>query len=1733
MAFMKSGKVWGFFGSARIRQEMMRGYKKFGLLCLLSIMRRGTDPSLLAGQEMAAPVMVTANPYSTADPRYWGAQHPFVRASDGSYTVFYIDGNLRLNIVKSKDGRVWTGLDGTSQPTVAGTAYAFQNIDAVIDGQNNIYVIYYKDRYTNNVIFRKLVWNNAAGTWLVSGLGPEQVVAGQGWDAYYGKPNMSVAVDGTNIWAAYAYMDGTIKYKTTNMLNPDWSAASEGILSDLRHEGGAVMNPHLLLRNGAMGCVYTVGYCDTDACDSALRYTEFRDGQWQPSVPVDGFRRYYIGRAIAAAVVGNEVAVAFVSSNQKMDFSISSNSGRNFSTVQDLASIPGVDYEDPSLHLTSDGTNLWLFWTQRSTVTPPGADLYYMKRDARNGWDTVATRLTQNAAQSVPNAEPILLALATHDLDFIWHSSATVYFSKITFPQIPPAPPVLAWPSYGAPSGLNPVLKLWSVDLNGDALQFKIDIAQDSQFSRSLKTYDQTASQAGWSGQNASIGSSPDAYAGASPAQCRLDSPLLPNATYYWRAYAKDPKGANTWTASDATSFFTALKLAFPAPAQTLTAGSPSSAVTIQLQYGDGTSYVPASDVAVALRSSSSSGTFSTDQGNNWSAAASLRIPAGQSSSAFLYKDSKSGSAKLSVSAGNFLTASQTLSIQPASPASISVSPGNPSIFQSRSQAFSAQGFDAFRNSVSISTFQWSLVNGGGAISSDGIFTAGATVGTFANTIRASSGSVSGTASVTVITSAPPVITGVNAYPNGDSAAIVWNTDFADTSQVEYGLTSAYGRTSSLDVSYVANHQVSFSGLTPNTTYHYRVRSRDPMGNEAMSPDFTFVTLPYIVRTNHPAIWITPDWLAHLRQEFASNTARWQKLKSSLGQDSPIDYALAYLASRDSSYAQSAINQMLSICDQGNPTNAGQIFENWWTYVSVAVAFDWTYDQLTPAQKATIIAFLNSAADITLTPGNGYSLEPDTDHLSNGGYNLLEVMALTGFATWADNPVKSYLFVTKARQVLNMIAPTVNYFFTGGSWPEGQNYVQRALGSLFEYLEAGKTATGENLYAIVPTVKDLIMNDLYNFHKSLPYASSSPSEVYTTRRWHGTGDFATWREDPNVPPAGYRGKEVLYDAGYFMLLLGKNFPATEGPLAYFLYNHNPDFKPAPWKDFLFYDPGVQEQPPSQLPLSYWAKGIGEVFMISSWNESLPTWIGFHAGPHLTYHGVLDNGHFEIYRKGDLTSRSGAYEGGSDSDHTHNWQIRSIAGNTLGIYSPNEKFYTIRRYEWPHVNDAGQRGFRNAGGKFPNTLDRFRQYADAFDTGRVTDMDASNNNYSYLSADITNSYNNPRFVELDNVPKVSTVTRQMVYFRAPQSALEYVVLFDRIHATDPGFKKIWLLHTAQKPAMTGTPKAIFDNGSGGIWTNQESRHALVSEGNAKMDVQTLLPLRTQTVVIGGSDSIGNYNTPAGFNYWIADDWNNPAAGGINHVGERPIYMPWRMEVQASTGALKDQFLHVLVLADNTVSDFPSSSLLTSASGNRVGALIEDSSNPRIALFSKDGTIGHEASYVASYPSSKTGKHLIVDLAPGTYHVFKDGAAIIAQAVVSQNSLYFESQGGGTFAVTQDTVPPPYTMPPDTTPPVISQVSASSTTVNSATITWTTNEASDTQVDYGTTSSYGLATTLDSVKVTSHSVTISSLTPNTTYHFRVKSADAAGNLAVSPDNTFCCGSELLRQVRIVGT
>ena len=130
--------------------------------------------------------------------------------------------------------------------------------------------------------------------------------------------------------------------------------------------------------------------------------------------------------------------------------------------------------------------------------------------------------------------------------------------------------------------------------------------------------------------------------------------------------------------------------------------------------------------------------------------------------------------------------------------------------------------------------------------------------GTDSFTYRASNGLAdSNVATVTIINAASgSSSTGISNILSSSitetSADISWTTDELSTSQVEY-----WGRSRKLSLlnwRMVTNHLVKLTGLTPSTTYSYRVRSVDKAGNKTVSEVGTFTTLQRIYSVSELSI---------------------------------------------------------------------------------------------------------------------------------------------------------------------------------------------------------------------------------------------------------------------------------------------------------------------------------------------------------------------------------------------------------------------------------------------------------------------------------------------------------------------------------------------------------------------------------------------------------------------------------------------------------------------------------------------------------------------------------------------------------------------------------------------------------------------------------------------------------------------------------------------------------------
>lgn len=86
-----------------------------------------------------------------------------------------------------------------------------------------------------------------------------------------------------------------------------------------------------------------------------------------------------------------------------------------------------------------------------------------------------------------------------------------------------------------------------------------------------------------------------------------------------------------------------------------------------------------------------------------------------------------------------------------------------------------------------------------------------------------------------------PVISSIATDATSTTATIRWVTNEAATARVVYGLTTSYGD-EVVRTTFATDHQLALTGLTPSTTYHFRLTSVDASNNSTSTTDDTFTT---------------------------------------------------------------------------------------------------------------------------------------------------------------------------------------------------------------------------------------------------------------------------------------------------------------------------------------------------------------------------------------------------------------------------------------------------------------------------------------------------------------------------------------------------------------------------------------------------------------------------------------------------------------------------------------------------------------------------------------------------------------------------------------------------------------------------------------------------------------------------------------------------------------------------
>ena len=280
--------------------------------------------------------------------------------------------------------------------------------------------------------------------------------------------------------------------------------------------------------------------------------------------------------------------------------------------------------------------------------------------------------------------------------------------------------------------------------------------------------------------------------------------------------------------------------------------------------------------------------------------------------------------------------------------------------------------------------------------------------------------------------------------------------------------------------------------------------------------------------------------------------------------------------------------------------------------------------------------------------------------------------------------------------------------------------------------------------------------------------------------------------------------------------------------------------------------------------------MGQVIMRSG-DGLNDTYALFVSGGLETNHKHYDNNNFIIYRNGYRALDSGTRP--EPGQHLSHYFARTVAHNCVTIRMLNE---TFPKYWGNAAPDEDVLPIPNDGGQ--NAL-----------LASVLKAHVETDDYVYLASDATGAYNSS---------KASLVMREFIWCMP-----DLFIVFDRVNSTDASYPKTWLYHTAAEPQINGLEFSETSQGGKSI-------------------CRTLFPKNAVYEKIGG---------PGKQFWSDGRNWPLPADKGASVPDEDWPYLgQWRMEVKPGTAAKNDVFMHMIQVGDETLSSLPQTSTFDTSS-----------------------------------------------------------------------------------------------------------------------------------------------------------------------------------------------------------
>lgn len=641
----------------------------------------------------------------------------------------------------------------------------------------------------------------------------------------------------------------------------------------------------------------------------------------------------------------------------------------------------------------------------------------------------------------------------------------------------------------------------------------------------------------------------------------------------------------------------------------------------------------------------------------------------------------------------------------------------------------------------------------------------------------------------------------------------------------------------------------------------------------------------YSVRADHPRILLNEDMLPALRTRCQTTHAGiFNRLVSlvdrRIGENRKDaryvdDYAFVWLMTQDTRYRDFAIQSLLW-CVQNNQEVVGE-----GTAVgrlsSVAIAYDWMYDAMTPTDRATVAGALavtvrNDMHDyddryVWLPIDNYYPYA-----LAIFGDGVADTEAAEGFGISYDRFVNAYI-------------PAMDEVGTFGS-VDGYGGVRTEF--MFVFAEVLRSAVSED------------------------WASQSSFIRNSGQYWMSRlrGDLR-WMRNPGKWNMENSNKAVYFS--YFASAFDN--PYWQAFANRFVNDWTVWDELSAWHLILWYDPSQQSIAVPDT-LSYHCTGSGMTYMRDNWNfgpTSRTIHAGFFNGPDLV-HSFSQNS-FIIARGSDnLIIDSGKRLSDVD-DHYMPYYVRAIAHNAVLIDNPSENLGTYENvyHEHPAVPNEGEQNESDAA----QGLIRWPHAGTYGYRGEITGF-VDDGDYVYVRGDATHAYRN----------KSSRVLREFVYLRP-----DIFVIRDLVNRNAASYRTKVVYHMIDRPLVSGNWTVVAGNlATGGVFESATQRSAMVYRGNSQCEIRFITPATQGTMrIVGGANPSGlawrqswqprtalTYNAQTSYEFYV-DGKNYPPGAQYcdqEKIDERNTDEPsneagdWRVELEAPATGTDVTFLTVL-------------------------------------------------------------------------------------------------------------------------------------------------------------------------------------------------------------------------------